>query len=61
MDSELYDKVARLMLQGWDVDDAVQQGLFERSEVDEVYEILDREPWGWIDPREQRANRYKTN
>ncbi|HOO54370.1 MAG TPA: hypothetical protein PLX30_09050 [Methanothrix sp.] len=61
MDSELYDRIARLMLQGWDVDDAISEGMFEPDEIPEVYRLLDREPWGWIDPQEQRERRYKFN
>jgi len=48
MDGELYDKVAKLMLQGWDVDDAIKSGLFERSEIPEVYRLLERQQWGPI-------------
>jgi hypothetical protein len=61
MNGELYDKVAKLLLQGVNVDEAVQQGRFEVEEIPVVYEILDRGPWGWLDEREQRKNRYKTN
>ncbi len=41
---ELYDKVAKLLLQGVDIDQAVQQGLFEAEDIPVVYEILDRRP-----------------
>ena len=42
--NELYDKVCKLMLQGWNIDEAVQQGLFETDEIPTVYAILGRGP-----------------
>ena len=63
---ELYDKVAKLLLQGVDIDQAVQQGLFETDEIPTVYAILGREPWEQITfsgnkPDYKWNDCYKTN
>ena len=44
-----YDKICKLMLQGWDIDTAIEQGMFEGDEISEVYDILDRAAWSKID------------
>jgi hypothetical protein len=41
-------KVCKLLLQGVDIDQAVQRGLFEADEIPTVYAILGREPWEQI-------------
>lgn len=58
---EICEELARLVLEGEIIDEAVSGGRFEAEEIPVVYEILDRGPWGWLDEREQRKNRYKTN
>lgn len=59
-------KVCKLLLQGVDIDQAVQQGLFETDEIPTVYAILGREPWEQITfdgnkPDYKWNDCYKTN